>query len=57
LRVGDRIELIFDETGRVVLRPATRDVAELEGMLPRPERPVSLEDMEQAIRERAGRER
>jgi antitoxin PrlF len=57
LRVGDRIEFIVDENGRVVLRPATRDVAELEGMLPRPKRPVSLAEMEQAIRERAGRER
>jgi antitoxin PrlF len=55
LRAGDRMEFIIESDGRVWLRPATRDISALEGILPPPEKPVSLEDMEWAIRERGGR--
>lgn len=47
---------VIDERGRVVLRPATNDVRDLEGLLHRVgEEPVGVEEMERVIRERGGR--
>jgi hypothetical protein len=45
-----------DAEGRVVLLPATRHVEELAGMLHgvAPSKPVTLEEMDAAIREGAG---
>lgn len=54
LKPGDRIEFVTDEDGRVVVLPATIDVAELAGILKPPSRPVTLKEMKQAIRKRGG---
>ena len=55
LEAGDRLE--FVETGKGVFEvvAASRDVRELKGMIDRPRRPVSIEDMRKAIARRAGR--
>jgi hypothetical protein len=42
------VEFVETEAG-FVLRTATRDIRELKGILPRPPRPVSIEDMNAAI--------
>ena len=55
LRPGDRIQFVIEEDGRVVLVPASFDAADLAGILPRPKRAVSLEEMESAIRRRGAR--
>jgi len=55
LRAGDRMEFVMETDGRVWLRPATRDISDLEGTLPPPEKPVFLEEMERTFREREGR--
>jgi len=55
LRPGDRIEFVIEPDGRVVLVSASFDAADLAGALPRPKRPVSLDEMEAAIRKRGGR--
>lgn len=55
LRPGDRLEFVVDDDGRVVVLPATVDVAELAGILKPPSRPVSVEAMNQAVRKRGGR--
>jgi len=55
LRAGDRMEFVIESDGRVWLRPATRDISDREGILPPPKKPVSLEDMDRAIRKRGGR--
>ncbi len=52
---GDRLEYFPQADGKVVLVPATVDVRELEGILPKPKKPVTLEAMEKAIRKRAGK--
>ena len=52
---GDRIDFIIRDDGDVMIRPTTGDVTDLKGILPRPKRPVSLQKMKTAIRERAGR--
>ena len=55
LKSGDRLEFLLQDDGQVVLVPATVDVAELEGMLPPPAKPVTVEAMKRAIRQRGGR--
>jgi antitoxin PrlF len=54
-KAGDRIDFIVEPDGRVVLVPATIDVRELKGLLAPAPRRVSLDEMEAAIRRRAGR--
>lgn len=50
LKPGDKLEFYLEEEGRVVLRPATRDVRELKGILQRDDGPVlSVEQMNEAI--------
>lgn len=55
LQAGDRIEFVIEKDGRVVLVPASYKAADLAGMLPRPKRPVSLEEMRSIIRRRGAR--
>lgn len=55
LKAGDRIEFVLTEDKSVTLRPATRPVTDLKGILPRPPKPVSIEAMNAAVRKRAGR--
>ena len=55
LKAGDRVEFVVEADGRVVLVPATIDVRELKGLLAPAPRRASLEDMDAAIRKRAGR--
>jgi AbrB family looped-hinge helix DNA binding protein len=55
LRPGDRIEFVMTEDKAVLLKPATRPVTDLKGFLPKPARPVTIEEMKAAIRKRAGR--
>lgn len=43
LHPGDRVEFVFGDDGRMFLLAATRPVASLKGMLPRPAYPVTLE--------------
>jgi AbrB family looped-hinge helix DNA binding protein len=53
---GDQLDFIIQQDGKVVVRPAVLDVKRLKGILARPGRkPVSVADMNRAIRERAGR--
>ena len=53
LAAGDRIEFILnDETGRYEVVPATRSVTALKGIIRKPAKPVSIEDMNAAIAER-----
>ena len=49
LQPGDKISFLMEESGRVVFLPATKDVTTLKGIVPRPARPVRIEDMEDSI--------
>lgn len=53
LQAGGRLEFILVD-GNVMLRPATRKVTDLKGFLPKPEKAVSVADMDAAIRRRGG---
>ena len=49
LQPGDRVEFLVQE-GQVVLRRATADITELDGMLDRSDQdPVSIDEMNEAI--------
>lgn len=53
IKSGDRVDVVIEPDGRIVLVPMTVDVADLKGILPKPKKPVSLDDMERAIRDSA----
>jgi antitoxin PrlF len=53
LKPGDRVEFLVDDDGQVRMVPRTTSVTRLKGMLPKPERPVSLEQMDAAIAQAA----
>ena len=49
LKHGDRVRFIVEDDGRVRLLPAKRDVSELFGILPKPERALSVEEMDEIV--------
>jgi antitoxin PrlF len=49
LAPGDRVEFILEENNLVRMVPRTTSVTRLKGMLPKPQRPVSLEEMDQIL--------
>jgi antitoxin PrlF len=55
LDAGDRVEFVELPDGDFLIRPAVQDVRMLKGMLRRPAKPVSLEDMRAAVRARGAR--
>jgi len=50
LTAGDRVEFIVEDDHGVRLVARYTPVSQLKGMLPRPQRTVSLEEMDRAIR-------
>lgn len=52
LKTGDRIEYLIKENGKVEIIPINVDVEELAGILPKPKKKVSLEEIDKAIRKR-----
>jgi antitoxin PrlF len=56
LNPGDKIDFVIREDGEVYVRPVVLDVRELKGQLKKPGRkPVTLKEMEKAVRKRAGK--
>jgi len=56
LDAGDRIEFVEIEKGLFAIKLAIDDVRSLKGLLRKPSKPVSVEDMNAAVRTRgAGR--
>jgi len=49
LSTGDRVEFVVDNDGAVRLIPKHLSVRTLKGILPPPDKAVSLDEMEQAI--------
>jgi AbrB family looped-hinge helix DNA binding protein len=46
---GDRVEFVEVEKGVFAMVAATRDIRDLKGIVPKPAKPVSTEDMNRAI--------
>ena len=55
LETGDRVEFVAEEKGVYKVVPATRDVRALKGLVEKPAKPVSVEDMKRAVSRRAAR--
>ena len=53
LQAGDKVEFVFHDNS-VEIIPVSGSVRDLKGMVPRPEKTVSLEAMDQAIRASSG---
>lgn len=52
LATGDRIEFVLNEqTGRYEIVPATHSITALKGILRKPAKPVTIDDMNAAIAE------
>jgi AbrB family looped-hinge helix DNA binding protein len=49
LQRGDRVRFIVEDDGRVRLLPAKRDISELMGILPKPKRKFSLEEIDDIV--------
>jgi antitoxin PrlF len=56
LKPGDRIDFVIREDGEVFVRPVVLDVRELKGQMKKTGgKPVSLKEMDKAVRKRAGK--
>ena len=55
VETGDRVEFVELERGVYTMVAATRDIRDLKGMIPKPAKPVSVEDMNKAVRRHAVR--
>ena len=52
---GDRVEFVELEKGVYTVVAATRDIRELKGLVPKPAKPVTLEEMKRAVSRAAAR--
>jgi AbrB family looped-hinge helix DNA binding protein len=53
LTTGDRVEFVLNETtSRYEVVPATQSVKSLKGIVGKPKKPVTIEDMDAAIAEK-----
>ena len=52
---GDRVEFVELQRGVYKVVAATRDIRDLKGVIPKPVKPVSVEDMNKAVRRHAVR--
>jgi len=51
---GDRVEFVEIQDGVFQIVAATQDVQALKGIVPKPKKPVTIDEMNQAIAERGG---
>lgn len=49
ISTGDRLEFISLEPGKVMIVAATRSITDLKGRFGRPRKPVTIEEMNEAI--------
>jgi AbrB family looped-hinge helix DNA binding protein len=52
---GDRVEFVELEDGKFALVAAVEDVRALKGIVPKPRKPVSIEQMRRVVARRASR--
>jgi len=46
---GDKIEFFVGKNGMVIISPIRSDVRKLKGIIPKPNKPISIDDMNEAI--------
>lgn len=55
LKAGDRIDFVIDESGRVSFLPVTKNIVALKGIVAKPDKSVSIEDMKATVKSRGGK--
>ena len=55
LKPGDKIQYFVESDGRVSLVPKTLSFKNLKGVLPKPSKTMSIEEMDEVIRQRVAR--
>ena len=55
LKPGDKIDFLLEDDGCLRVAPVTASVRQLKGLLPKPDAPVTLEAMDDAIARAAAR--
>ena len=55
VEAGDRVEFVAQAAGGYTVVAATRDVRHLKGLIAKPAKPVSVEDMHRAVARAASR--
>ena len=54
LHSGDKIKFIVEDTGEVRFLPATQEISTLKGIIAKPKKAVTVDDMKATIKARAG---
>lgn len=49
IEAGDRVEFVEEEKGVYKVVAATKDIRHLKGLVPKPAKPVSVEEMNRAV--------
>ena len=55
LHSGDKINFIVQESGEVRFLPATQDISTLKGIISKPQKAVTVEEMKATIKARGNR--
>ena len=55
LEPGDKVNFLVDDEGVVSFVPMTNDVTTLKGIVARPSKPVSIDDMKATVKARAAK--
>lgn len=53
ITAGDKLEFVRMDDGYFAVVPATRSVKSLQGIIPKPDKPVTLKQMQRAIEDGA----
>lgn len=51
IRTGDRVEFVLNQNGHFEMIPAKISIQALKGIVSKPEKPVTIEEMNEAIAE------
>lgn len=49
IKPGDAVEIIVGDEGEIKLSPIANSITKLKGMLPKPKKTLSIQEMEEAI--------
>lgn len=52
IQVGDILEFLVDQDGKIKLYPQTKDIQDLKNLLPAPKKKVTIEKMKEVIAKR-----
>lgn len=55
LEPGDKVNFLIDDDGIVSFVPMKNDISTLKGIIPKPRKPVSIEDMKATVKARAAK--